>query len=88
MIGIRNVHEAHAQENDQTDLDAQFEVEIPEHHSREDRQEEISGRVESCKLISRCSIRLTNQLRKRTVGVIGEFDDRCSVAAGSVHSCL
>ncbi len=47
MPGNQNVQEAHTQENDQADLDAQFEVEIPKHHSREDRQEEIGGRVES-----------------------------------------
>lgn len=51
---IRNVHETHAQENDQTDLDAQFEIEIPENHRGEDRKEDISGRVESFKRISLC----------------------------------
>lgn len=85
---IRNVHESHAQENDQTDLDAQFEIKIPEHHCREDRKEEISGRVERCKSISLGFVHLTNRLKERTVGVIGELDDRSSIAASSVYSCL
>lgn len=43
VAGGANVHKTDAQQEDQTDLDAHLEVQVPEYHGREDGQEEIRG---------------------------------------------
>ena len=46
-----DLHNAQAEKHNQTDLDAQFEVQVPEYHGRENGQEQIRGGVEAVGII-------------------------------------
>jgi hypothetical protein len=45
------IHNTQTKQDDQTDFDAQFEVQIPKNHGRDNSQKQIGGGVESVRII-------------------------------------
>lgn len=46
-----NLHNTQTEEDNQTDLYAQFEIQVPEHHCREHRQKQIGGGIECVRIV-------------------------------------